>query len=212
MNRVAFASVSITEEVKMLNFLTSHITITHRPRLVKGENRNHTSNNPNSTKSTKAVIFANAANPKKSHAIRTYFNISFLSLVFLFCKKINQANKAKRDRAITHKSVLLSTITRNAHIPPVSHNNNIYHHIVIQFQFGISVSTIEFFHFLSSDFSSSLFSFLLFTRAKIWKIMAIQNISTNAALILFIDIAILSDDKPNHQLVHPVKENINAKN
>ncbi|MBO7505352.1 hypothetical protein J6T66_04390, partial [bacterium] len=121
-----------------MNFLTSHIIITHRPRLVKGENRNHTSNNPNNAKSTNAVIFANAANPKNSHAITTYFSIPFLSLVFLFCRKINPANKAKRDRAITHRSVLLSTITRNAHIPPVSQSNNIYHHIVIQFQLGIS--------------------------------------------------------------------------
>ncbi|MBO7095311.1 hypothetical protein J6V86_03965 [bacterium] len=45
-----------------------------------------------------------------------------------------------------------------------------------------------------------------------WKIIAIQKIKTSAALTLFIEIAILSDDKPNHQLVHPVKEKMNARN
>jgi hypothetical protein len=35
---------------------------------------------------------------------------------------------------------------------------------------------------------------------------------TKDELILFIEIAILSDDNPSHQLVHPVKEKINAKN
>jgi hypothetical protein len=84
MNHVAFPVVNITEDVKTLNFLTNPITITHSPKLVKGENRSHTSNNQNNTKSTKAVIFARAANPKNSHAINTYFNISFLSLDFLF--------------------------------------------------------------------------------------------------------------------------------
>ena len=83
-NHIAFSSLNMDEEVKILNFLTNHITITHIPRLVNDENRSHTSNNQNNTKSTKAVIFARAANPKKSHAINTYFNISFLSLDFLF--------------------------------------------------------------------------------------------------------------------------------
>ena len=84
-NRVAFSSVNITEEVKTLNFLTNHIAIIHSPKLVNDENHSHTSSNPNNTKSTKAVIFANAANPKNSQAIKTYFNTSFLSLEsFLF--------------------------------------------------------------------------------------------------------------------------------
>ena len=68
----------------MLNFLTNPITIIHNQRPVSEENRNHTSNNQNSTKSTNAVIFANAANPKNKPAIKIYFNISFLSLDFLF--------------------------------------------------------------------------------------------------------------------------------
>ena len=141
-NQLAFSSVSITEEVNTLNFLVNHITIIHNHRLVKQENRNHISNNPKSSKSTKAVIFANAANPKNNHAINIYLNISFLSLDFLFLRNIKPASNARRDRAITHKSVLLSTITRNDHIQPVNHNNNIYHHIVIQFQFNISTSEV----------------------------------------------------------------------
>jgi len=136
-------------------------------KLVNHQNRNHTSNNPKSTKSTNAVIFASAANPKNSHAINTYFNISFLSPDSLFCRNIKPANNAKRDKAITHKSVLLSTITRNAHIQPVNHSNNIYHHIVTQFQFDNSTSVIEFFHFVNSDFSSLSFSFLLLTSVNI---------------------------------------------
>ena len=75
MNHVAFPEVNITEEVRMLNFLTNHITITHKPRLVRGENRSHISNNQNNTKSTNAVLFAKEANPKNNHAIITYFNI-----------------------------------------------------------------------------------------------------------------------------------------
>ena len=42
--------------------------------------------------------------------------------------------------------------------------------------------------------------------------IAIPNNRTSVALILFIEIAILSDDNPNHQPVHPVRENINVKN
>ena len=42
--------------------------------------------------------------------------------------------------------------------------------------------------------------------------IAIPNMSTRIALILFIEIAILSDDNPNRQLVHPVKEKINVRN
>jgi hypothetical protein len=105
---------------------------------------------------------------------------------------------------------LLSTITRNAHIQPVNHNNNIYHHIVIQFQFDISTSEIVFFHSSNPEFS--FFPFLLLTRLNIWNIIAIQKIRTKAALMLFIEIAMLSDDRPNHQLVHPVREKMNVKN
>jgi hypothetical protein len=160
-NQVAFVSVNITEEVRTLNFLTNHITVIHNHRLVIGENRNPTNNRPNNTKSTKAVIFASAANQKNNPAIIMYLSISFLSEdVFLFCKNIKPASSANNDRAITHKSVLLSTITRKAHIQPVNHKSNIYHHIVTQFQFLISASTMPLFHFFKSEFSSA-FSFLL---------------------------------------------------
>ena len=81
-----------------------------------------------------------------------------------------------------------------------------------QFQFDNSISVIEFFHFVNSDFSSLSFSFLLLTSVNIWKLIAIQKIRTIAALILFIEIAILSGDKPNHQLVHPVNEKMKVKN
>ena len=106
---------------------------------------------------------------------------------------------------------MLSTITRNAHIQPVNRNKRKYRHIAIQFQFDISALIVELFHFLNSDLSS-FFSPLSLIRVNIWKIIAIQKIRTKAALRLFIEIAILSEDKPNHQLVQPVKENINVKN
>jgi len=122
------------------------------------------------------------------------------------------ANNANKDRAITHKSVLLSTITRNAHIQPVNRSNKKYHHIVIQCQFSISASAATFFHFFSSEFLSSSFSFFLVISENTWKMIAIQNIRTKKALILFIDMAILSGDNPNRQLVHQVKEKINVKN
>ena len=83
-----------------------------------------------------------------------------------------------------------------------------YRHIVIQFQFLISVVIIAFFHFFNSDISS----FLSLVRLNIWKIIAIQKIRTKVVLMLFIEMAILSDDNQNRQLVHPVKENMNVKN
>ena len=68
-NRVAFASVIITEDVKMLNFLDNHITVTPSHNVHIGENRSHTNNNQNSTRSTNAVIFAKAAKPKITHVM-----------------------------------------------------------------------------------------------------------------------------------------------
>ena len=153
-------SVNITEDVKTLNFLTNHITVIHSHRLIIGENHNPINNNPNNTKSTNAVIFANAAKPKNNPAIIIYFKSSFLSDEnFLFCKNIKPASRANKESAITHKSVLLSTITRKAHIQLVNHNSSIYHHIAIQFEFFNSDSAIVFFHFFSSD--SSCFLVLL---------------------------------------------------
>jgi len=42
--------------------------------------------------------------------------------------------------------------------------------------------------------------------------IAIQKMRTNVALILFMEMAILSEDNPNHQFVHPVKEKTKVKN
>ena len=212
-NRVAISLVSMTEEVRILNFLANHIIIIHNHRLIIGENRNHINSKPNKAKSINAVTFASAANPKNNQAIITYFSISFLSLeLFLFWRKIKPANKASKDRAITHKSVLLSTITRNAHIQPVNHNKRKYHHIVIQFWFETQGSVIVFFDFFKLDFLPSVSSSFLFIKVNTWNIIAIQKIRTKVVLILFIEMAILSGDNPNHQLVHPVKEKIKVKN
>ena len=213
-NRRALVSVNMAEDVNILNFLRSHITIIHNHRLVIGENRNDISNNQNNVRSTKAVIFAIAANQNSSHAIIMYFSNSFFSLPSsLFLRNINQASKASNDSAITHRSVLLSTITKKAHIPLVNHNNNTVHHIVIPFTLAKSlVMMIFFFDFSAICFLSSSSSFFFVMRLKVWKIIAIQNINTKLALILFIDMVMLSDDNPNRPFVHPVNENMKAKN
>jgi hypothetical protein len=78
-SRVAFVSVSIKADVRILNFLTNHITITHNHKDTIGENRNQTSNSQNNAKSTNAVILAKAANQNINHAIIIYFSNSFLS-------------------------------------------------------------------------------------------------------------------------------------
>jgi len=134
MNRVAYESPNMNEEVRILNFLTSHMAVIHTPKLVNGENHSHISNNPNSMKSIKAVILANVANQKNNHAMMIYLKVSFLSFESCqFCININQASNANEASAITHKSVLLSTITRKAHIQLVNRNSNMYHHMAIHF-------------------------------------------------------------------------------
>jgi len=196
----------------MLNFLTTHIVIIPIHRVVKEENQSQTSSNQNNTKSTKAVTFANVAKPKNNQVIIKYFKTSFLlSESFLFCRKINQANKASKDRAITQRSVLLSTITRKAHIPLVNHNNKIDHQTDIQTQLShFSFIAKIFFHF--SNLTSSESDFFLFTNEKIWNTIAIPKINTKTAPKKFIETAKLSGDNPNHQSVQPVNENINVKN
>ena len=218
-SRVAFVLVIITADVKMLNFLTNHITMKPSHRVHKGENRNHINNNPNNAKSTNAVIFARAAKPKIIHVIMRYFNKFILSLFILslFCINISQANRASKHRAITHKSVLLSTITRNAHIQLVSRKINKNRHIVIHFAFSMfsMLIVVSFFHFFSLEvFLSSLFSdfFLLSVNVNIWNTIAIPKISTNIELKLFIEMAMLSGESPSHQFVHQVKEKIKVKN
>jgi hypothetical protein len=83
--------------------------------------------------------------------------------------------------------------------------------MVIQFQFDVSDSVIVFFHFFKLFSFSSSFC-LLSMSVKIWKIIAIQKMSTKTALMLFIEIAILSGDSQSHQFVHPVNEKIKVKN
>ena len=78
-NRTALVFVNIAADVNILNFLSSHIIITHIHRVVIGENHNHINSNQNSVRSTNAVIFAIAANQNNSHAIIMYFSNSFFS-------------------------------------------------------------------------------------------------------------------------------------
>ena len=132
-SQVAFESLIITADVKTFSFLTSHITTIHAHRHTIGENHSHINNNPNKAKSTNAVIFAKAANQNITHAMTIYFRNSFLSSEFsLFCRNMSPANNASKDNAITHRSVLLSTITKNAHIQLVNRSNNVAHHVMIQ--------------------------------------------------------------------------------
>ena len=152
-SQVAFESLIITADVKTFSFLTSHITTIHAHRHTIGENHSHINNNPNKAKSTNAVIFAKAANQNIIHAMMTYFSKSFLSSEFsLFCKKMSPANSASKDSAITHKSVLLSTITRKAHIQLVSQSNNMLHPLIIHHLLLNSDCTISSFHFFISAF------------------------------------------------------------
>jgi len=141
----------------------------HIQRLVIGENRNHINSNQNNVRSTKAVILASAANQNKSHAIIMYLSNSFFSLPSsLFLRNINQASNASNDNAITHRSVLLSTITKNAPIPLVNHNNNMVHHIVMPFTSGNSLTIIAFFlDFSAIDFLSSSSFFFFAMRLKV---------------------------------------------
>ena len=74
-------------------------------------------------------------------------------------------------------------------------------------------SVTSLFHFFDSDLVPSSSDFLVHPiKLKIWNITAIQNKSTKVALILFIEIAILSEDSPNHQFVHHVRENTKVRN
>ena len=120
---------------------------------------------------------------------------------------------ANNVNANTHISVLLSTNNKNAHIQLVNHNSNVVHHITIQFLLSKSlIVIIPFFHFSSVNFLSSESSFFVRNNVNSWNIIAIQKIKTKLALILFIEIAILSEDNHNHQFVHHVSENMNVIN
>ena len=55
--------------------------------------------------------------------------------------KINQESIAKTVTAITQRSVLLSTNTKNAHIPLHNQSNKVAHQIVNQIHFESSLLT-----------------------------------------------------------------------
>ncbi len=86
-------------------------------------------NIPKSAISKNAVGLAILANAKKNHETATYFSASLCTNVPSLCesemnfKKINPESIAKIVNAITPRSVLLSTKTKNAPIPLVNQNN-----------------------------------------------------------------------------------------
>ena len=83
---------------------------------------------------------------------------------------ISHAKRASSHRAITHKSVLLSTITRKAHIQLVNRKSNINRPVVIHFEFSMfsTLIVVLFFHFFSLEISlSSFFSDALELLAKV---------------------------------------------
>lgn len=98
----------------------------------------------------KALGFAIHANAKNIHEITAYFIVS-LSNHFLFFSSstrlmnINHDKIAKIVKAITQRSVLLSTKTKNAHIQLHSHNNRIVHQIqnTIDFTFSLNDNLSE---------------------------------------------------------------------
>ena len=97
---------------------------------------------PNTTISMNALGFAIPARAKSTHDIIKYFN-SFLSSFLIFVRShrlriiINHASIASNVIAITHKSVLLSTNTKNAHIQHVSHISNVDHPKINDVSFAV---------------------------------------------------------------------------
>jgi hypothetical protein len=104
---------------------------------IANKNHIHTTdkNIPKLAKSRKAVGFAIVANANRNHEIIVYFIISSLNKTFLvssnliFLTKTIQLYIANTINDNTHKSVLLSTNTKNDHIQLVNHNNNKNRHI-----------------------------------------------------------------------------------
>ena len=95
------------------------------------------SSNQNNAISINAVCFAINAQANIPHEMMIYLSesrwiLSPCSRVFEIClRKMNPERIAKIVSAITQRSVLLSTKTRNAPIPLVSRNNNIIHPLYI---------------------------------------------------------------------------------
>jgi hypothetical protein len=73
------------------------------------------------------------ANQKNTPVSTIYLSSSFLSVELIFSQRnINQTKSAKRLKNITHKSDLLSTITKKAPIPLVNRISKVDHHTIIQ--------------------------------------------------------------------------------
>jgi hypothetical protein len=109
------------------------IAITHNHKLNSQSINIATNIKPNTTISMKALGLAIPAMAKKNQDKIRYFN-SFLSIHLTFLiSHILRINKnpdkiANIVKAITPRSVLLSTNTKNAHIQLVNHISNVDHH------------------------------------------------------------------------------------
>lgn len=118
------------------------IAIIHNHKLNNPSINNAINIKPNTTISINALGFAIPASANKTQDIIKYFN-SFLSSFFIFVKShrlriiINHDSIASSVMAITHKSVLLSTNTKNAHIQLVSHISNVDHPKIKDVSFAV---------------------------------------------------------------------------
>lgn len=118
------------------------IAIIHNHKLNNPSINNAINIKPNTTISINALGFAIPASANKTQDIIKYFN-SFLSSFFIFVKShklriiINHDSIASNVIAITHKSVLLSTNTKNAHIQLVSHISNVDHPKINDVSFAV---------------------------------------------------------------------------
>jgi hypothetical protein len=106
-----------------------HITDIQAHAAIIQLSQSHTNNKPNNAISRKAVGFDILATVNNNQDIMTYFELfdpisnHFSLLSFIWFMNIIHERIANIVIAITHKSVLLSTKTRNAPIPLVSHSN-----------------------------------------------------------------------------------------
>ena len=106
------------------------IAIIHNHRLKNESISIATSIKPNTTISMKALGFAIPASANNIHDKTIYLKVSLLNSDFhTLLKNTTHINIAKIVNAITHRSVLLSTNTKNAHIQLVSHSKRVDHHI-----------------------------------------------------------------------------------
>ena len=109
---------------------------------------------------------------------------------------MNPERIAKIVNAITHRSLLLSTKTKNAHIQLVSRNNSIIHPLYIPSVVVISSSSFSSF-FGEKYVNTSLMS-------------PVQKIRTNTQLRKFIATAIVSGASQNRLLIGCMSANRNV--